>query len=206
MCKQGIPLLKFFAVILFLTASNNLFSQSQPPPPPGSGGTGNYVIGELAAFLIEIPETEIESGTPFSINLEAVDGAESRVDDFTGTVDLYVYDTNDQEVSGPITTDPFTEGTLLGYDVTIQDPGNYYIHVVNSDSEGDQEGVSEVFEVELGMPHHITLTGPESVTAGEASAAFTITVRDSDGNPFTVKESTTFTLSTDQASGSAVFA
>ncbi len=67
------------------------------------------------------------------------------------------------------------------------------------------DAVSAEFSITAGAAAEVTLTGPASVVAGVASDDFTLTVRDAQGHPTEVSETTTLTLATDQEPGTATF-
>jgi hypothetical protein len=74
---------------------------------------------------------------------------------------------------------------------------------ISATSGGLTATASGLITVTTGTPHHVTLTGPASVTAGATSTNFTLTVRDAAGNATNVAGNTTFDLTSDQ--GAATF-
>ena len=88
--------------------------------------TLTVIVGPLTRFLIQVPQTAT-TGTPFTVNVVALDPAGNIVNSFTGSVTL---STNGATLS-PTSTGAFTAGIWTGT-VSISQAGTFTINVTDS--------------------------------------------------------------------------
>lgn len=135
-----------------------------------AAGVNSFAIKE---YLEEDPGNGVsdeigtqQAGVPFTLYIEALDEFGNVATGFDGTVLLDVQD-NHFEADVEATTDPFTDG-VVNHEVSLTDLSDNTT-VIAENSDGTEQGISNAFEVEEGLPSEIQILQqpPSFVLAGD---------------------------------------
>lgn len=149
--------------------------------------------GTLTGFKIErVPSGNISAksaGQSFDIKITAIDGTQTTVTTFNGTV---VITSSCSMGSGQGTTASFASGVLTSHSVSITSMGSCTITATNS--AGSETGISNSFNVTPGTASAATslITASPTVILNDGASTSTITVqlKDAYGNNLTTGGST----------------
>ncbi|MGM0505799.1 MAG: beta strand repeat-containing protein, partial [Bacteroidota bacterium] len=148
-----------------------------------TGDTQNITVtaGDLDGFLVQNSSGESlgdqVAGTPFDLQLTAVDAYENTITDFSGTVEVSL--NQGSLASGSGTTASFSSGVLSSHSVEIQSSDtDYRVQVENTDG-GSPTGQSNQFDVVAGgvSASNSSVSVSSPVTVGDNSTV-TITLED----------------------------
>ncbi|TRZ54177.1 MAG: hypothetical protein D4S01_00020, partial [Dehalococcoidia bacterium] len=131
---------------------------------------------------------------PFSITITAQDQYDNTVTSYTGTNTL----SDSTGTISPTTTAAFINGVWTG-NVTISTVQDKVLITTTDDGK---TGVSNSIDVSpAGISRIVFITGPQTITAGEASDIMTVQTQDASGNSSDVTSDTTIDLSSNSATG-----
>ncbi|WP_083750327.1 invasin domain 3-containing protein [Rhodohalobacter halophilus] len=156
---------------------------------------------EVSGFLVEIAGggdiPDQSAGTPFQIDIYAVNGAGTIITDYEGTVNL---SSSSQFVDGEGITPSFTNGTLTGYEVTLSTAGEHTLSVTDSDNT-TLSGSSNSFLISpasVDFSNTVMSASPQAITSdGSSSSLITVQLRDAFENNL-ISGGETITIETDR--------
>lgn len=144
--------------------------------------------GILTTFLVEAaggsPISQQTAGQTFDIRITAVDGANSTISSFNGTVNISSNGTLSQ---GGGTTANFANGVLTSHTVSFPNTGSFEISA--TETGGSVTGESNSFSVVPGAADPATsliLADPSTIqNDGTSTSAITVQLRDANNNNLT---------------------
>lgn len=193
---------EFDNLIVDDTGTYSLMASSTGLADTTSSDFDVVVLGQLTGFKVErVPSGNISdklAGQSFNIKITAIDGTQSTVTAFTGTVSLT---SNCTLATGGGTTASFTAGVLNSKTVSIANVGNCSITATNS--SGAETGTSNTFTVTPGAASVTitTITANPTVISNNGFSTSTITVqaKDAQGNNLTSGGASVLLSTTDGA-------
>lgn len=148
--------------------------------------TVDFVPGGVESFVITLPETASEpdtqtAGTPFNIDIEALDASGNRVVDFNGNVTI-----SSSSVISSGASATLSGGFLSGHSITLTEADTSVTLTVTADDLFEINGVSEEFVVVAGTPdaaNSAVVANPKVLqNEGSTTSLITIILRDEFGN------------------------
>jgi hypothetical protein len=182
-----------------LTATNGTTSGASPGFTVVGGAATHFAVTAVGGGVIPA-ET---AGTPFNVQITALDGGGNTATSFASTAVL----TSTGTLTGaPLTTAAFTNGVLASQAVTITTSGSFSLP--QTPATHGSTGSSSAFTVNAGALTHfaVTAVGGGAIPAQAAGTSFNVqlTALDGNGNTATSFASTAILTSTGALTGAPV--